>query len=188
MDLNKMIAVIFAKKSERLPDKHRMAICGRPMISYISEILFNSKLFSKIILFTKDAGLECKYCDKAIDATDGILIDSLIYCIENYKNFMAVGGDMPLIDRPMLYKLINSSNGNTLPASNYGYYEPLFAIYGTDIYESIKNYRLSGNESISKFFELDKLKALDMDTFKLKSVNTYSDLLFARKSIGCDEI
>ena len=32
------------------------------------------------------------------DNTNGILFDSILYCLEKYQEFLAIGGDMPYID------------------------------------------------------------------------------------------
>jgi len=180
-----MIAIIFAKNSERLKNKHNKIICNETMINRISRILYESKFFDRIILFTKNYSLKCDNCDIIYDNTDGILMDSILYCIKNYHEFMAVGGDMPLIDYEIINKLFKSYNKKTLTYKNNGYYETLFSIYNYDIYNDLNNYRISGNNSISKFMSLYKINYIEINTLKLKSVNYYDDLLMVRKYLNC---
>ncbi len=180
-----MIAIIFAKNSERLKDKHNMEICGETMINRISRILYESKIFDRIILFTKNHSLKCSYCSIIYDDTGGILIDSILHCIKTYNEFLAVGGDMPLIDYNIIDNLIKSYNKKMIAYKNGNYYETLFSIYNMSVYSSLKNYRDSGNESISKFMSLYNTDYIEVNTLKLKSVNYYDDLLMVRKYLNC---
>ncbi len=179
------MAVIFAKNSERLKNKHNMEVCGETMINRISRILYETKIFDSIILFTKNYSLECNNCNTVCDYTNGILIDSILYCIKTYNKFLAVGGDMPLIDYDIINKLIKSYNGKAIAYRNSNYYEPLFSIYNMSIYNNLKKYRDSGNGSISKFMSMYSINYVEINTLKLKSVNYYNDLLIVRKYLNC---
>ncbi|KJE50003.1 MULTISPECIES: molybdenum cofactor guanylyltransferase [Acidiplasma] len=180
-----MMAIIFAKKSERLKDKHNKIICNETMINRISRILYETGLFDKITLFTKNFSLQCKYCDVLYDHTNGVLINSILYCIKNFKEFFAVGGDMPLIDHDIIKELIDNYNKNTVSVLNHNYYEPLFSIYNYKIYDKMENYINSGGSSVKKFMELNNISYIKKDTIKLKSVNYYDDLIFVNKYLNC---
>jgi molybdopterin-guanine dinucleotide biosynthesis protein A len=180
-----MIAIIFAKESERLRNKHSMDLCGEKMVDRVSRILLESKYFDKIILFTRDFKLGISNGVTVHDNTHGILIDSLIYCIEQYHEFLAVGGDMPFIDNDLIKCLMENYRHRSIAYFNNGYYQPLFAIYTNDIYENIKKYRMSGGESINRFMKEFNVPAVDGMQKKLASVNTMADLVNARKQLGC---
>jgi len=181
-----MIAIIFAKKSRRLENKHSMELCGEPMIDLISRKLLESGLFEKIILFTKDNSLNSKYATVEQDNTAGILIDSIIYCLEEYREFMAVGGDMPYIDRETISGIVNSYNGESIAYTSGGYSQPLFSIYSIDLYRALVKYRMKGGESISRFLKGSGIKLIEGNQEKLKSINTTKDLMEARKNLRCN--
>lgn len=181
-----MIAIIFAKKSRRLENKHSMELCGEPMIDLISRKLLESGHFEKIILFTKDNSLKSKYAIIEPDNTAGILIDSIIHCLEEYGEFLAVGGDMPYIDQETIAGIINSYNGESIAYTSGGYCQPLFSIYSIDLYRALVKYRMKGGESISRFLNGSGVKLIEGNQEKLKSINTIKDLMEARKNLGCN--
>ncbi|MCL4453988.1 MAG: NTP transferase domain-containing protein [Candidatus Thermoplasmatota archaeon] len=176
-----MRAIIFAKKSQRLRDKHSMDLCGERLIDRVSRIISQSHLFEEIIIFTKDPSVSSKYCRTEYDATDGILIDSILYCIEKYRRFLAVGGDMPFIDVSLIRSIISNYHGDTIACTSGGFYQPLFTIYTEKLYKPMREYRNSGGESISRFLSTSGIESIDADGNKLGSINYISDLYEARK-------
>ena len=72
-----MIAIIFAKNSQRLQNKHNMEICGEKMIDRISRTLSETGRFCNIILFTKNFSLKSNFAVTEEDNTNGILFDSI---------------------------------------------------------------------------------------------------------------
>jgi molybdopterin-guanine dinucleotide biosynthesis protein A len=166
-----MKAIIFAKKSRRLRDKHTMDLCGEHLIDRVSRIILESHLFQEIILFTKDSLLASKYCITENDTTGGILIDSILYSIEEHTEFLAVGGDMPYIDIPVIAEIIRNYSGTPITSKSDGFYQPLFTVYNEKLYKSMKEYRNSGGESISRFLGISALKTLNFGSDKLRSIN-----------------
>ncbi|EQB73587.1 MAG: molybdopterin-guanine dinucleotide biosynthesis protein A [Ferroplasma sp. Type II] len=178
-----MIAILFAKESRRLKNKHSMELCGETMVDRIARILVESGYFENIILFTRDYSLKSRYAVTDFDRTDGILIDSILYCIGKYHEFLAVGGDMPYIDRDITGKIVNGYEKHSIAYDSEGFCQPLFAIYSMDIYEPLKEYRRAGGESISNFIRKSDMKCIVGLSGKLKSVNTVEDLMEAREKL-----
>lgn len=178
-----MIAIIFAKKSQRLRDKHSMDLCGEHLIDRVSRIILESHLLQEIILFTKDSSLSSKYCRTEDDTTDGILIDSILYCIGKYREFLAVGGDMPYIDDALINRIISNYAGNAIGYTSGGVYQPLFTIYTGKLYKPLIEYRNGGGESISRFLSNSGIETINADGDKLRSINHISDLDEARRTL-----
>jgi molybdopterin-guanine dinucleotide biosynthesis protein A len=176
-----MIAIIFAKKSHRLTDKHSMDLCGERLIDRVSRTIVQSSLFRETILFTKDSSLCSKYGRTEHDTTGGILIDSIIYCIGKYQEFLAVGGDMPYIDDALINGLISNYAGNAIAYTSGGVYQPLFTIYTGKLHKPMMDYRNGGGESISRFLSNYGIETISADGDKLRSINHVSDLDEARK-------
>ena len=55
--------------------------------AYTGECIKYPEEFNKIILFTRDYSLKSRYAVTDFDRTDGILIDSILYCIGKYHAF-----------------------------------------------------------------------------------------------------
>ncbi len=180
-----MIAIIFAKKSRRLENKHSMELCGESMVDLISRVLLESGRFDKIILFTRDYSLKAKYATVEYDNTVGILIDSIIHCLEEYGEFLAVGGDMPYVDRETILGIMDNYNNGSIAYTAGGYCQPLFAIYSMDLYNGLVKYRKKGSESISRFLQGTGIKLIEGNPGKLKSINTMEDLMEAKKNLWC---
>ncbi len=180
-----MLAIIFAKNSMRLADKHMRTVCGRPMISFISDNLYNSGIFSEIILFTKNEYINSDNCETVPDKTSGVLIDSIAYCIKEYGTFFAIGGDMPLVDRNLINKLFNNYSNGIRIGKNYGNIQPLFSIYSQIVYENLIKSIKNDEKSMYRFLNNHGHNFIDIDSIRLKSVNYNYDLLFARKFLGC---
>ena len=180
-----MIAIIFAKNSQRLQNKHNMEICREKMIDRISRILSETGRFSNIILFTKNFSLKSKFAVTEEDNTDGILFDSILYCIERYHEFLAIGGDMPYIDKESIENILDNYKGNSVAYMSDNFYQPLFAIYSTDVEQPMLKYRKNGKGSIRKFMNEYSMLYIEGDQEKLKSINTEKDLIEARKNLRC---
>jgi molybdopterin-guanine dinucleotide biosynthesis protein A len=178
-----MIAIIFAKKSQRLSDKHSMDLCGERIIDRVSRIILESHLLQEIILFTKDSSLSSKYCTTEDDTTDGILLDSILYCIGKYREFLAVGGDMPYIDITIIDEIVRNYSGTAITCKSDGFYQPLFTVYNKKLYKSMKEFRNSGGESMSRFLGISDLQILNFGSDKLRSINYMSDLNEARRTL-----
>jgi len=181
-----MMAIVFVKRSQRLPGKHNLNICGKKMIQMVCEILLDSKKFDEVIIYSKDILLKCDLCDIVNDYTKGVLIDSLIAAIDEYNNFLAVGGDMPFITSTLINLLLDEYVGKPAALiSNEGIIEPLFAIYNKTIIKELKEYSSTSKSIypfVSRRFML--INAGDLSQ-SLKSINTYDDLGEARKILGC---
>ncbi len=183
-----MIAIIFAKKRTRFEKKHSAMLCNETMINRISRILYESSFFTEIILYTKDSDLNSKYAETVIDASEGILINSILECVGKYHEFLAIGGDMPLIDYTLLKKIIEKYNKKPVTFKNSETYEPLFTLYKMKIYNELKEYVDNGYKSINKFIEkndFDIILENKGDERKLKSVNYFSDLINIRNFLKC---
>jgi molybdopterin-guanine dinucleotide biosynthesis protein A len=178
-----MIAILFAKESRRLKNKHSMELCGETMIDRIARILLESGYFKNIILFTRNYSLKSRYAVTDFDRTEGILMDSIIYCIGKYHEFLAVGGDMPYIDRDITGKIVNRYEKHSIAFDSGGFCQPLFAIYSMDIYEPLKEYHRAGGESMSNFIRELNMRCIQGTPEKLKSVNTIEDLIDAREKL-----
>ena len=180
-----MIAIIFAKNSQRLQNKHNMEICGEKMVDRISGILSETGRFNNIILFTKNFSLRAKFAVTEEDNTDGILFDSIIYCLEKYHEFLAIGGDMPYIDTESIENILDNYKGNSLAYMSDNFYQPLFAIYSMNVEQPMLKYRKKGNGSIRKFMDEYHMPFIDGHQEKLRSINTVEDLIEARKRLRC---
>jgi molybdopterin-guanine dinucleotide biosynthesis protein A len=161
-----------------------MKIGNEPMIDRVSRILLKSGAFKEIILFTKNFSLGSKYAVAEMDSTNGILIDSIIFCIQKYGEFLAVGGDMPYIDEKLIYRILDNYRGRGLTFISEGHYQPLFTIYNEGLYESLVEYRRGEGSSISAFMGQAKMDTIEDNTGRLRSVNNYEDLIEANKILG----
>ena len=183
-------AVIFAKQSERLPGKHTMDICGQPMIKRIFDTLLRTGFFNDTLIYSKYSDLDVSGCKIERDRTQGTLIDSLLSAIAEYDEFLAVGGDLPLLDRKTISIIVRSYHNDPIVAINPdGTVEPLLAIYNDSIYDDLLSYSRSSKriyEFVGKRF---RHIVLDSEfSSKLLNVNTMEDLKMARKLAGCREV
>ena len=117
-----MIAYIPVKASERLPGKHLMKICGRPMLDIVREKLSE---FGKVVILSK---IDLPFDYEQDDSED---IMQLVHNL-SLKNdaFMLIAGDMPFFTLGDLNTLLSHFSGkSTMPVHKDGKMEPLFAIY-----------------------------------------------------------
>jgi molybdopterin-guanine dinucleotide biosynthesis protein A len=180
-------AVIFVKESVRLPGKHMLEICGEPMLARIYRVLKETGYFEEVVVYSKYRRLELKGLRIERDRTEGVLIDSIISAIENFGEFIAVGGDMPLIDKEVVSKLLDKYDGRPVAAVDCnGILEPLFAIYNNRIYDNILEYSRN-NRQIFPFLmkEFSLITMSEEQSAKLFNVNTEKDFEEAREVISC---
>lgn len=182
-----MKAVIFVKMSERLPGKHMLDICGKPMIKRINDILVESGQFEDVIVYSKYPSLEVRGIEIVKDQSIDSILDSIIEAITEFREFLAVAGDIPLLDNQIILKVLNNYRGHPIaPVSYDGNIEPLFAIYNDSMLEKIKEYS-KNNKKIFPFLERNfGLIRLDQkESEKLLNINTKKDYETARKLLGC---
>ncbi len=181
-----MKAIVFVKKSERLPGKHSMDICGKKMIQMVCEPLIANERLDEVIIYSKDPSLRCDSCKISMDNSAGVLIDSLIAAIKEYGTFLAVGGDMPFINDHIINLILNEYVGIPIAMiSSEGIVEPLFAVYNRNILKEFSEYS-SISKSIYPFISRKfKLLRAGKLSSSLMSINTNDDLEEARKLLGC---
>lgn len=184
-----MRAVIFAKQSERLPGKHMMDICGQPMIKRIHDTLHHTGFFDDTVIYSKYPELEISGCRIEKDRTQGTLIDSILSAISSFDEFLAVGGDLPLLDRKIISKMIMSYHNDPIVAIDRdGTVEPLLAVYNNSIYDDLLNFS-HGSKKIYEFVG-KRFKPILLDdelSSRLLNVNTLEDLKKARTLARCSE-
>ncbi|MFG1415379.1 MAG: NTP transferase domain-containing protein [Thermoplasmataceae archaeon] len=158
-----MIAYIPVKASERLPGKHLMKICGRPMLDIVREKL--SEIGEVVILSKIDLPFPYKQ-----DNSENIM--QLVHEL-SLKNdsFMLIAGDMPFFTVGDLNVLLSHFSGESImPVHKDGKMEPLFAIYSGPL-ETGSNLRIMLRKS--------GFVAIDSGLFSKRAffnVNTQSDL------------
>lgn len=182
-----MRAVIFVKESIRLPGKHLLQICGEPMLERIYRILNETRFFEDVIVYSKYPKLEVKGLKIERDRSEGVLIDSIISAIENFGEFLAVGGDMPLIDTEVVSRLLDKYDGRPVAAMDFnGVLEPLFAIYNNTIYDKILEYSRN-NRQIFPFLmqEFGLVTMSEEQSARLFNVNTERDFEEAKEAVIC---
>ncbi len=183
-------AVIFAKQSERLPGKHMMDICGQPMIKRIYDTLLRTGFFDDVLIYSKYADLKISGCKIERDGTQGTLIDSLLSAISAFHEFLAVGGDLPLLDGKTISIIVrNYHNDPVVSVDSDGTVEPLLAIYNDSIYDDLLSYSRSSKKIYEFVGKRFRRIVLDSElSSKLFNVNTMEDLKMARKLAGCREV
>ena len=182
-----MKAVIFVKESERLEHKHLLEICGEAMLSRVNRILKETGLFEDVLVFSKYERLQLTNIKVVNDSTEGILIDSIAKALETFNVFLAVGGDLPLIDFEVIHTVLEAYEGKPVAAVDVdGIVEPLFAIYNQSILDSLLKFSKQ-NRNIFPFiterFHLVHLNETQSE--KLFNVNTKEDYETANRMIKC---
>lgn len=182
-----MKAVIFAKKSERLPNKHLLPICSEPMIMRIYNQARKVEYFDDVLIFSKNPYLKLN-ANIVYDTSQGVLIDAVALAIEKFGDIFAIGGDMPLVDTELISFLIKSSP--ELPKyglNEEGIPEPLLAIYGGESLDKLNSFRTM-EKSVSKFLKtFGNPVNLGVHAWKAKSVNTMDDYIQVLKNIRCKD-
>lgn len=184
-----MKAVIFVKMSERFPGKHRILVRGKQIIDYELERIRLSGCFDELVVLSKDRYLATKNARIINDTSEGTLINSLLFALEEEVEFMAFAGDMPLVSPDFIMKMCHVYNGNPLvPKWKDGRIEPMMAIYNSSLILDLKNYINSGKKSLrefilnSGFMNIDIPQNSEMEKSFL-NVNYPDDLLEMEKLI-----
>ena len=182
-----MKAVLFAKPSQRLQGKHLMDFCGEPMIKSIFRTLESTGLFERVIILSKYDNLVIEGCRVEKDESEGSLINSLVDSIKILDEFIAVGGDMPLLDAGIVENLVRQYHGRPVAAVNSdGLIEPLFAIYNASIFADLIEFSKKSRKIfpfVEERFELVRMNR--EQSAKLANVNTLEELNNARVQAGC---
>jgi len=180
-----MIAVIFAKVSQRLPNKHMLNICGKPLILRVYETALNSGLFNDVIIYSKNPNLNVN-ANIVFDNSSGVLIDAVESAIKLFGTIFALGGDMPYLDSEILSKIYeNYENDTVYGLNNDGIPEPLLAIYNRGSDKCIEKFKQS-SKSVSKYLKnYGKAIPLKEESWKVKSINVFDDYEQALKILGC---
>lgn len=159
-----MIAVIFAKRSERFPGKHMHMINGKSLIDWVAKKIYDSGLFEKVIIFTKDKEIESSYADIVDDSGEGTLIDSIGDALDLFGEIFAFAGDMPLISVEIIEKMLTKYKGKALcPILPDGHLEPLHAIYNRTIRDEMAQYAKSGRKGVQEFIRSSNFELLQID-------------------------
>jgi molybdopterin-guanine dinucleotide biosynthesis protein A len=162
-------------------------MCGEPMLGRIYKTMERSHLFDDVIVYSKYQELTLEGCTIVKDPTKGTLIDSLVDSITKFEEFLAVAGDLPLLDHEIVSDFVSKYDGTPMAAvDSEGTVEPLFAIYNRQIYESILEYSRRSKQ-ISTFVqrEFNLLQMNQSQSEKLFNVNTKSDFEMAIKLVNC---
>jgi len=158
-----MKAYIPVKTSERLPGKHLMKICGRPMLDIVREKL--SQIGEVVILSKLNIPFPYEY-----DHSENIM--ELVYGLSmTNDSFMIVAGDMPFFTPKDLNIILSAFSGKSIvPVHNNGRMEPLFAIYSG---------RLEMGTNLRDMLRRSGFVGIDAGLFSKNAffnVNTQSDL------------
>ncbi len=182
-----MIAVIFAKVSQRLPNKHMLNICGKPLILRVYEAALNSGLFEDVIIYSKNPNLNLNV--KIIpDNSQGVLIDAIESAIKIFGTIFALGGDMPFLDSEIIRKIHGNYQNNTVYGMNAeSFPEPLLAIYQEGSYINIEKFKQTSRSISAYLKQYGKAIPLKEDSWKARSINLAEDYNNALKILGCNE-
>lgn len=183
-----MISLVFVKESRRLPGKHLLDFCGEPMLKRICRILEGSGQFERVVVYSKYRDLRLDGCNIERDSSGGTLIDSILSALDYYGTFLAVGGDMPLIDVDLVKAFVERYHNKPIAATDFdGTIEPLLAIYDRSVREEMEKFS-NGSKRIFPFLEkrFDLFKVDKISSLKLFNVNTMDDLERARFLAKCE--
>lgn len=147
-----MKAVVFVKMSERFPGKHRIVVKGKQIIDYELERIERSGCFEDLIVLSKDKFLTTKNARIMNDQTEGTLVDSMLFALEQESEFMAFAGDMPLVSPEFIRDMCSLYHGKPIvPRWKNGKLEPMMAIYNESLIPGLKSYIKSGKKSLKDF-------------------------------------
>ncbi|WP_393971518.1 molybdenum cofactor guanylyltransferase [Oxyplasma meridianum] len=162
-----MKATVFVKMSERFPGKHRFLVRGKQIIDYELEKIRLSGCFNEVIVISKDRYLTTKNARIINDTTNGTLINSLLFALEEEMDFMAFAGDMPLVSPEFIRKMCEVYNGRpVVPRWKNGKIEPMMAIYNRTIVQDLKTYINSGKKSLREFILNSDFETIDIPQTK----------------------
>jgi len=187
-----VLAVVFVGRSKRFPNKHFEEV--KPGLRVVDLVLNSLRgagveilIFSKI-LFEGPAPF-------LVDPTEWI-IPAFLFLFEKLekkgiREFLAVGGDMPLISPEGVSILLSSFYPDCLalvPRWNNGWVEPLFAIYTLSFFRYLRWAFLDGAKSLQSIIRsCDGVKFIEAEKFPsytFFNVNTREDLFKLREIIG----
>jgi len=180
--LEKATAIIMAGgQSRRMgTDKSMLTIEGRPIIQRTCEQLVTC--FEQILISANDAD---KFSflgfrtvpDKVPEQGPLMGIASALEISDNDLNFV-IACDIPQIElrnvRRILAEAVGSDADITIPVTNEGKYEPLFAVYRRNLCETINKVLSSGGRKISDVFESCKVKEVNLKD-SLVNLNTMAE-------------
>ncbi len=182
-----MISLVFVKESQRLPGKHLLDFCGEPMLKRICRILEETGHFDRVVVYSKYRDLQLDGCTVEKDNSGGALIDSILSALDSYGTFLAVGGDMPLIDGDLVRSLMESYHKKPIAATDFaGTIEPLFAVYDGSVKEGMEAFS-KNTKRIFPFLQekFDLFRVDEVSSLKLFNVNTRDELETARALAKC---
>ncbi len=181
-----MIAVVFVKRSVRLPGKHSILIDGKRLLDRVVETIVKVKEFDEVIVFSKDLSVSGKGIRIIKDNTEGTIVDSLIWAIQHLGDIFAFAGDMPCISADLISLMIRRKSSVALiPIHSDGGVEPLHAIYlKKSLDDGLNSNTLRTLKSFAKMIphEYFPIPASYEHTFF--NLNTPEDLKFFRSN-GC---
>ncbi len=159
------------------------------MLNRIYRTIENTNSFEGVIIFSKYPDLEIDGCAVSKDLSRGTLIHSIVGAIERFDEFLALGGDMPLVDNEVISNLMKEYSGTPVAAvDNNDTIEPLFAIYNRTIYDNMLEYSRHNRQIysfIEKSFKLIRMN--EVLSSKLFNVNTQKDLDKVRLVLECKD-
>lgn len=188
LDLEGMKAVIFAKESTRLQGKHLLSLCGKPMIQRIGDILTASNRFDEVVVYSKYPSLQIRRLKVKKDDSTGSILDSIIAAIKEFNEFLAVAGDMPLIDDEIISRILDNYDGVPVaPVTKGGRIEPLFSVYNDSILGRMERYSKE-NRRIFPFLivNFQMIKLDQEESKKMFNVNTEEDYLNVKRLLSCE--
>ncbi len=149
-----LTAVVFVKKSERFPGKHRALMNGVPIIDLVVSRLRNAKHVKRVLIYSRDPSVRSDLCHFQLDDTTGSIANSVLAALREFGDIFAIAGDMPCISSEIVDSMAQTYGGiSMVPVHNSGLIEPLHAIYtastATFLRQNIEDGKLSLREYIS---------------------------------------
>lgn len=157
------------------------------MVKRIYDTLNLSGIFEQTVIYSKYQNLMLENCIVERDTTEGTLLDSIISAIGRYGEFLAIGGDMPLLNKEVLLALLSQYRGEPLAAiGSNGTVEPLLAVYNRSIYDDLLSFSLQSKRIFAFIEKRFRLVRVDQNfEDRLLNVNTEEDLEIARRLVDC---
>lgn len=125
-----MKAVVFAKRSERFPEKHMKSTGGMTLIDMVVSEILKSEKIGEVIIYSRDSSVKSDLCRTIEDRSEGSLADSLLSALREFGDLFAFAGDMPCLSHRIMDEMIGISSGQTIvPEYPDGKIEPLHSIY-----------------------------------------------------------
>lgn len=166
-----MRAVVFAKNSERFPNKHMSSAGKTTLIDCVISEILRSERISGVIIYSRDRSVTSGLCATINDSTEGSLADSLLSALDAFGDLFAFAGDMPCISHEIIDEMISLSDGiSVIPEHPDGKIEPLHSIYSSSYSEILESNLKGGMRSLRDFIEriphaVYRIKAENMINF-----------------------